>query len=78
MSLKLTNTKKYLRQYAKTLLKLAYAEIEREDRSRTYKTDTIVGPIDASGSLKESLKLRGKKEDGVVYTFNITGNEYGE
>lgn len=78
MSLRLFNTKKYLREYSKNLLKLAYGEIEREDRSRKYKTDTIVGPIDASGSLKKSLKLMAGKTTDVVYNFSIVGNEYGE
>lgn len=85
MSLRLFNTKKYLREYSKNLLKLAYGEIEREDRSRKYKTDTIVGPIDASGSLKESLKMfegsnlsLDTKTGGISYAFNIIGNQYGE
>lgn len=78
MSLKLDNTKKYLAEYSKNLLELAKIEIERADRTRNYKTDSITGPINASGSLKDSLKLRGAKTTDVVYSYNIIGNEYGE
>ena len=58
MSLRLNNTKKYLRDYSQNLLDLAYKEIERSDRTRSYKSGNITGAINASGSLKESLKLR--------------------
>ena len=78
MSLQLDNTKKYLAEYSKNLLELAKIEIERADRTRNYKTDSITGPINASGSLKDSLKLRGAKTTDVVYSYNIIGNEYGE
>lgn len=78
MSLKLFNTKKYLREYSKNLLKLAYGEIERTDRTRNYQSGKITGPINASGSLKESLKLMSGKTTDVVYNFSIVGNDYGE
>jgi len=78
MSLKLFNTKKYLREYSKNLLKLAYGEIEKTDRTRNYQSGKITGPIDASGSLKESLKLMSGKTTDVVYNFSIVGNDYGE
>lgn len=78
MSMKLDNTKKYLAEYSKNLLKLAQIEIERADRTRSYKSGNITGAIDASGSLKESLKLRGTKTTDVVYNYSIIGNAYGE
>lgn len=78
MSLRLFNTKKYLRDYTKNLLKLTYNEIERNDRTRSYKSGKITSPIDASGSLKESLKLMSGKTTDVVYNFSIVGNDYGE
>jgi len=78
MSLQLDNTKKYLAEYSKNLLELAKIEIERADRTRNYKTDSITGPINASGSLKDSLKLRGAKTTDVIYNYSIIGNEYGE
>lgn len=78
MSLKLNNTKKYLRDYSQNLLDLAYKEIERSDRTRSYKSGNITGAINASGSLKESLKLRGAQTTDVVYNYSIIGNAYGE
>ena len=77
MSLRLDNTKKYLRDYSKNLLKLTSSEIGRSDRTRQYQSGDITGPINASGSLKDSLKLMVGNTD-VVYSFNIVGNEYGE
>lgn len=78
MSLKLDNTKKYLAEYSKNLLELAKIEIEKADRTRSYKSGNITGPINASGSLKDSLKLRGAKTTDVIYNYSIIGNEYGE
>ena len=78
MSLKLDNTKKYLAEYSKNLLKLAKIEIERADRTRSYKSGNITGAIDASGSLKDSIKLRGAKTTDAVYNYSIIGNAYGE
>ncbi len=78
MSLKLNNSKKYLRDYSQNLLNLAYKEIERSDRTRNYKSGNIIGAINASGSLKESLKLRGAQTTDVVYNYSIIGNAYGE
>ena len=78
MNLRLHNTKVYLKDYSKNLLKLAYGKIEKTDRKRNYKSGTITGPIDASGSLKESLEVRGAKTSDVVYNYSIIGNEYGE
>ena len=78
MSLKLDNTKKYLAEYAKNLLKLAKIEIERADRTRNYKTDSITGAINASGSLKESLQLKEGKTTNALYNYEIIGNSYGE
>ena len=60
MSLRLYNTKKYLREYSKNLLKLAYNEIERTDRTRNYQSGKITGPINASGNLKEEFKKKLK------------------
>ena len=78
MSMKLDNTKKYLAEYSKNLLKLAQIEIEKTDRTRSYKSGNITGPINASGSLKDSLEIRGAKITDVVYSYNVLGNEYGE
>ena len=78
MSMKLDNTKKYLAEYSKNLLKLARIEIEKTDRTRSYKSGNITGPINASGSLKDSLEIRGAKITDVVYSYNVLGNEYGE
>ena len=78
MSMRLHNTKKYLAEYSKNLLKLAKLEIEKTDRTRSYKSGNITGPINASGSLKDSLEIRGAKTTDVVYNYSILGNEYGE
>tara|TARA_R100000951_G_scaffold96393_2_gene85668 strand:+ start:349 stop:930 length:582 start_codon:yes stop_codon:yes gene_type:complete len=78
MSMRLHNTKKYLAEYSKNLLKLAKLEIEKTDRTRSYKSGNITGPINASGSLKDSLEIKGEKTTDVVYNYNILGNEYGE
>ncbi len=76
--MRLHNTKKYLAEYSKNLLKLAKLEIEKTDRTRSYKSGNITGPINASGSLKDSLEIRGAKTTDVVYNYSILGNEYGE
>lgn len=78
MTIRLRNTKKYLAEYSKNLLKLAKLEIEKTDRTRSYKSGNITGPINASGSLKDSLEIRGAKTTDVVYNYSILGNEYGE
>lgn len=78
MTIRLKNTKKYLAEYSKNLLKLAKLEIEKTDRTRSYKSGNITGPINASGSLKDSLEIRGVKTTDVIYNYSILGNEYGE
>lgn len=77
MSFKLENTEKYLRQYAKSLLDSAVSEIERKDRVREYSTGNVTSPIEASGKLKDSLKLI-EKDTKSVLELNIEGNAYGE
>jgi hypothetical protein len=77
MSFRLKNTKKYLRQYAKSLLDSAILEIKRKDRVREYSTGNVYSPIEASGELQESLKLI-EKDTKSVLELNIEGNSYGE
>jgi len=77
MSFKLENTKKYLREYTKSLLENVIVEIARKDRVREYSTGNVTSPIEASGQLQESLKLI-EKDTKSVLELNIEGNAYGE
>ncbi len=77
MSLKLKNTEKYLKEYAKNIREKLIKETDREDRTRSYKSGNITSPITASGKLSESYKLQTSRKTEIV-NYNIIGNEYGE
>jgi len=71
---KFKNTKSYLDNYSKELVKLLKIEIGR-NRSRNYASGTYNSPIDASGRLKESIEAIAK-ETSKGFQFNIMANDY--
>jgi len=71
---KFKNTKAYLDNYSKELVKLLKIEIGR-NRSRSYVSGTYNSPIDASGRLKESIEAIAKETD-KGFSFNIMANDY--
>lgn len=77
MSFKLENTKKYLKQYTQSLLDISVKELNRKDRVRNYKSQSVTSSITASGSLQESLKITEKDTDKILQ-LNLEGNAYGE
>lgn len=77
MSFKLENTKKYLKQYTQSLLDNTVKELNRKDRVRNYKSQSVTSSITASGSLQESLKITEKDTDKILQ-LNLKGNAYGE
>ena len=71
---KFKNTKAYLDNYSKELVKLLKIEIGR-NRTRSYTSGTYNSPIDATGKLKQSIEYIAKKtKDG--FKFNIMANDY--
>ena len=74
---KFKNTRAYLDNYSKELVKLLKIEIGRT-RNRTYPSKRNVNsPIDSSGELKDSIEYIAKKRKGS-FSFNIMANSYGE
>lgn len=71
---KFKNTKAYLQNYSKELVKLLKIEIGR-NRSRSYASGTYNSPIDASKRLKESIEAIAKEKDNG-FSFNIMANDY--
>ncbi len=72
------NLKKYVLSYTKRLVKLIKIEIGRK-RTRTYANNkTVNAPIDASGSLRNSIRFGLKSVGDRKYSFQIKGNSYGE
>jgi len=75
---KFKNTKSYLDNYSKELVKLLKIEIGR-NRTRTYTsklgTKTFNSPINSSGKLKESIEAIAK-ETSKGFSFNIMANDY--
>lgn len=75
---KFKNTKAYLDNYSKELVKLLKIEIGR-NRTRTYTsklgTKTINSPIDSSGKLKQSIEAISKDSSKSI-RFNIMANDY--
>lgn len=72
---KFKNTKAYLDNYSKELVKLLKIEIGRS-RSRTYSSGrNIKSPIDSSGSLRDSIQS-AIKEGKNGFSFNIMANDY--
>ena len=72
---KFKNTKSYLDNYSKELVKLLKIEIGR-NRTRSYKSGrSYNSPIDNTGSLRESIESLAK-ESANGFGFNIMANEY--
>ena len=72
---KFKNTKSYLDNYSKQLVKLLKIEIGRS-RSRTYSSGRNVNsPIESSGSLRDSIQS-AIKEGKNGFSFNIMANDY--
>ena len=71
---KFKNTKAYLDNYSKELVKLLKIEVGR-NRTRTYASGTYNSPIDASKSLKGSIEAMAK-ETSKGFQFNIMANDY--
>ena len=89
MSLKFKNTEAYLNNYTKKLIVLTRQEIlnpqKRTYRSKLFGNRTINAPINSSGNLKNSLRLKKKLKNivgdsgfKVSQSFRIVGNSYGE
>ena len=73
---KFKNTKAYLDNYSKELVKLLKIEIGR-NRTRSYSSGrSYNSPIDNTGSLRESIESLAK-ESANGFGFNIMANEYG-
>jgi len=75
MSLKLKNTKVYLRGYTDKLIKLLKREITRS-RVRTYKSGSSNYPINDTGSLANSIKRLRVKNTNEGFSYGIEGNSY--
>ena len=75
MSLKLKNTKVYLRGYTDRLIKLLKREITRS-RVRTYKSGSSNYPINDTGSLANSIKSLRVKNTNEGFSYGIEGNSY--
>ena len=71
---KFKNTKAYLDNYSKELVKLLKIEVGR-NRTRTYSSGTYNSPIDASGKLKQSIEAIAKESSKSI-GFNIMANDY--
>jgi len=71
---KFKNTKAYLQNYSEQLVKLLKIEVGR-NRSRSYVSGTYNSPINASGSLRESIEALAK-ETSNGFSFNIMANDY--
>ena len=72
---KFKNTKSYLGNYSKELVKLLKIEIGR-NRTRTYRSGSYSSPIDNTGKLKESIESIAKETSKGI-SFNIMSNDYG-
>jgi len=89
MSFQFKNTEAYLTNYVKRLIEVTKRDIDKP-RNRIYKkkqggTRMINAPLNATGSLKNSLILKKKmkslfNERGfrTTQSFRIVGNSYGE
>jgi len=76
MSLKLKNTKVYLRGYTDRLIKLLKREITRS-RVRTYKKSRSSNyPINDTGSLANSIKRLRVENTNEGFSYGIEGNSY--
>ena len=89
MSFKFKNTEAYLTNYKKKLIVLTRQEIlkpqERKYRSKLFGNRTINSPLNSSGSLRNSLKLKkilkntvNEKGFKATQSFRVMGNAYGE
>ena len=89
MSFKFKNTEAYLTNYTKKLIVLTRQEIlapqERKYRSKLFGNRTINSPLNSSGSLRNSLRLKkvikntvNEKGFRATQSFRVMGNAYGE
>jgi hypothetical protein len=89
MSFKFKNTEAYLSNYTKKLIVLARQEMlnpqERKYRSKLFGNRTINSPLNSSGSLRNSLRLKkvikntvNEKGFKATQSFRVMGNAYGE
>tara|TARA_Y100000385_G_scaffold36683_1_gene34248 strand:- start:476 stop:1057 length:582 start_codon:yes stop_codon:yes gene_type:complete len=89
MSFRFKNTEAYLSNYTKKLVVLTRQEIlkpqERTYRSKMFGNRTINSPLNASGSLRNSLRFRkvikntvNEKGFKATQSFRVVGNAYGE
>lgn len=89
MSFKFKNTEAYLTNYTKRLIVLTRQEIlkpqQRTYTSQLYGNRTINAPINATGSLRNSLRFEKKMKNIVnekgfkaTQSYRIVGNSYGE
>ena len=85
MSFKFKNTEAYLTNYTKKLIVLTRQEIlkpqERKYRSKLFGNRTINSPLNSSGSLRNSLKLKkvlkntvNEKGFKATQSFRVMGN----
>ena len=89
MSFKFKNTEAYLSNYTKKLIVLARQEMlnpqERKYRSKLFGNRTINSPLNSSGNLRNSLRLKkvikntvNEKGFKATQSFRVMGNAYGE
>lgn len=89
MSFKFKNTEAYLTNYTKKLIVLARQEMlkpqERKYRSKLFGNRTIHSPLNSSGNLRNSFRLKKKfknivSEKGFKATqsYRVVGNSYAE
>lgn len=89
MSFKFKNTEAYLTNYTKKMIVLTRQEMlnpqERKYRSKLFGNRTINSPLNSSGSLRNSLRLKkvikntvNEKGFKATQSFRVMGNAYGE
>jgi hypothetical protein len=89
MSFKFKNTEAYLTNYTKKIIVLTRQEIlnpqQRTYRSKLFGNRTINSPLNSSGSLRNSLRLKkvikntvSEKGFKATQSFRVMGNAYGE
>jgi hypothetical protein len=89
MSFRFKNTEAYLTNYTKKMIVLTRQEMlnpqERKYRSKLFGNRTINSPLNSSGSLRNSLRLKkvikntvNEKGFKATQSFRVMGNAYGE
>ena len=74
--IKLKNTEAFLKAYMERLETLTKIEIGR-NRTRTYPSGrTYNSPLESSGSLRDSIKVKKTNIESALLAYGIEGNDY--